>query len=130
MALDENNLVNESLEENKKNKVDLKWKFLNEFSKSFLAWKDKTLFINDIMNMKNIEESDLLVRKLQAFQAYSDDLDIKNFDVSKINIFDLRRQVWKEYMKIKNSRLLLTDKILTDYSISWDWFNYLLEKEV
>jgi len=45
------------------------------------------------MNSNSISDSKLIERKLKLFQSSSDDADIQNFDLSKINIFDLRRLV-------------------------------------
>jgi hypothetical protein len=56
------------------------------------------------MNNDSIDESVLLKRKIQAFKAYSSDQDLKNFDESEINIFDLKRAVSKEFIKLDNKR--------------------------
>lgn len=118
MVSNKNPELNESIENKKNQNQDIKWKFIKEFSKVFLAWADKISFINEIMNSNSISDSKLIERKLKLFQSSSDDADIQNFDLSKINIFDLRRLVWKDYMKLRNSRLLLTEAILREYTVS------------
>lgn len=120
----------ESLESKKNQEKDLKWKFIKEFSKTFLAWKDKTLFINEIIKSENITDSKIIKRKLELFQAKSDDVEIKNFDLSKINIFDLKRLVWKDYLKLKNSRLSLRELTLKEFCISSKEFDNNLSEEI
>ncbi|MDD3793675.1 MAG: hypothetical protein PHI37_02600 [Candidatus Gracilibacteria bacterium] len=122
--------LNESVEKGKNQNQNIKGKFLSEFSKTFLAGKDKTIFINDIMKSNSISDSKVIMRKLQLFQSTSDDADIKNFDTSKINIFDLRRLVGKDYLKLKNSRLLLRNLVLRDYTISSEEFDDNLFEEI
>jgi hypothetical protein len=45
------------------------------------------------MKFSSIEESQLLKRKIKAFKLYSDDLEIRKFDESEINIFDFKKAV-------------------------------------
>lgn len=130
MSLDKNKWINESTENAKTNWVDTKTKFINEFSKSFLAWKDKTRFINEVIKSNSIDESTLIKRKIDAFKAYSDDLDIRNFDASKINIFDLKRSIWKDYAKLNNTRLALKEKVLNDYALSEEWYKLIFDSEI
>lgn len=130
MSLDKNKWINESTENTKTNWVDTKTKFINEFSKSFLAWKDKTRFINEVIKSNSIDESTLIKRKIDEFKAYSDDLDIRNFDASKINIFDLKRSIWKDYSKLNNTRLALKEKVLNDYALSEEWYKLIFDSEI
>ena len=112
------NKPKESEEKGQANSLNVKSLFIREFSKSFLAWKDKNRFIDDIMKKESIEDSDILKTKIKAFQAYSDDVELRKFDTSKINIFDLRRAVWKESIVLDMTRKNYLAKTFSDYSFN------------
>lgn len=105
------------LEKQKKDNLDIKWKFLSEFTKSFLAWKDRNRFIDDIINKDSIEDSDLLKRKIKAFKAYSDLIDFRGFQEKDINIYDLRRYIWKHHLKLENSRKSYLENTFSSYDL-------------
>ncbi len=127
---DLDNKTKESLESKKNQEKDIKWKFIKEFSKSFLNWKDKTSFINEVIKSEFISDSKIIKREIELFQAKNDDSDIKNFDISKINIFDLKRVVGKDYLKLKNDRLLLRELILKDFEISSNELDGVLLEDI
>jgi len=117
--MEKNNKVNESHEQNNKNQNDLliKSKFVKEFTKTFLAWKDRNRFIKEIMEKESIDDSELLKRKLQNFKAYTENDDLKNFDESKINIADLRKEVVKEYTELNNLRYVYLNFLENNYEL-------------
>ena len=132
MYLMDNNWTNrpqESEENGYSLPLDMKSLFIREFSKSYLAWIDKNRFIDDIMNKESIEDSDILKNKLKEFQAYSENVDLKSFDTSEINIYDLRRAVWKESLVLDNTRKNYLAKTFSDYSFS-DKEKEKLEKKI
>ena len=107
----------------------LKDKFISDLSKSFLAWSDRNNFIDEIMNKDSIEDSDLLKRKIKAFKAYTSNVDFRKFDESQINIFDLKRSVWKEVSKLENSRQTYLEYTYSSYDLKEKQRNKL-EKEI
>ncbi len=108
---------------------DIKQKFINNFYKSSLAWRNKNTFIDEIMDNESISDSKILQRELKSFKAYSDDSDFTNFDESKISIFDLKRAVWREATKLWNTRNNYLENTFKLYDLD-DKQKKILEKKI
>ncbi len=119
MGINKNNENLESKESlSKKTWVDLKWKFLWQFWKKILDSWDKMNFINEVISKNSISDSELLKAKLEEFKSYSNDRDINNFNISELTIYDLKKIVWKDFLKLNNFRNQLKTKIVWNYMIS------------
>ncbi len=118
--MEENNKLKESQEQNNQNKNQelIKTKFIKEFSKTFLAWKDRNKFIEEIMKNDSISDSELLKRKLKVFKASTNDEELKNFDESQINIYDLRAEVAKDYIDLNNTKDIYFEFLENNYDLS------------
>lgn len=102
---------------NKQNKdVDLKWKFISKFSKDFLISSEKNLFLDEIMKKDSIASWSFLQKNIQKFKANND--EFKDFNENKLNIFDLKRAVWKEYLKLENYRTNYLENTFKNYDLN------------
>ncbi len=96
-------------------KVDLKDKFLREFTKSNLAWNKANTFIDEIIKNDSLSSSSFLEKKIQEFKAKND--KFKNFDEKTINIFDLKRAISKEANRLENSRANYLQYTFSKYNL-------------
>ncbi len=117
--MENNNKNKESKEQNNKKQNDFlkKSEFIKEFSKKILIDSDKNLLIEEIMKNESIDDSKILKSRLNKFKAYSDDEYIKNFDLSKISIFNLKREVAKQYVSLQNYRELFLENINDNFEL-------------
>ena len=131
MAINKNNDNLDSAEDlKKKSGVDLKAKFLWQFWKASLESSDRLTFIEEVMKKWNISDSDLVKTKLEEFKAFSNDNDINNFNISDLTIFDLRKIVWKDFLKLNTLRSQLKKKIVWGYMISDNEYLSLFSNEI
>ena len=106
----------EGPEKNKKEPIDLKWKFINQFTKSSLAWLSKTTFLDEVMKNDSIPSWSFLEKEIQTFQAWSDNFN--DLDLKKINIFEIKRAVSKDYLKLVNSRSNYLENTFSNYDLN------------
>ena len=131
MSLNQNNNSPEWKEELKNDSsIDSKWKFLSEFWKEILSSDERLNFIDDIVQKWSIWDSVLVKTKLDEFKALSNDKDINNFDISKLTIFDLKKLVWKDFLKLNNLRNSLKKKLLSNYLITDEDYTKIFENKV
>lgn len=118
-----------NIEENNKNKkpVDLKADFIKELTKKSLSWSDKNTFLDEVMKNDTIASGSYIEKEIQKFQAGNDKFN--SFDEKKINIFDLKRAVSKEYLSLENSRKNYIESTLSNYDLN-DKQRKKLEKEI
>jgi len=109
--------INESQEKNNHKKVDIKNLFLKEFWKFVLFSKDKNKILEEIVNKKSIDESEILKKSLEKFKKANINENIKNFDLSKLNISELKRELAKEFVSLDNVREIYFDYILKNYDL-------------
>ena len=119
----------ESGEENNKQKEskDLKWKFIKEFSKDILSWSDKNTFLDETMKKDSIESGSFLEQEINKFQAKNSEFN--DFDQKKITIYDLQRQVGKQYSSLEYSRASYLENTFSNYNLSFNQ-QEKLEKEI
>ncbi len=101
MAINWNNNLNENSEKNKNNTIDLKNKFIKDFVSDKINNND-IIFMDSIMNNDSISAVVDLDKDMQRFISYND--EFKDIKLDSINIFDLKRWIWKDFIKIKNAR--------------------------
>ncbi len=121
-----------NVEENnisKKSITELKKKFIDGLIKKNLSLLTKNKFIDEIMYKESFDDSSFLKARIDEFKAYSDDIDINTFDIKNINIFDLRRSIFKEFLKLDNVRKNYLTKTLLDFNLSDEQKN-ILKKEI
>ena len=115
----------EKKEEQKKSNSDLKQEFLNILIKENLNWKDKNKFIDEVMDNDDLTED--LKAKILKVKAYND--KFSDFDTSKINIFDLKRWIWKEYLKLDTARKNYLNETFSSFDLT-EKERKKLEKEI
>lgn len=105
------------VERNIKKTQDPRNLFLNEFSKFIIdSWK--TTVLDEIYKFDFINESSDLKKNISIFMSNSDLEEIKDFDISKITIEDLKRKFSSYFFQINNSRNLLRAKIRNEFLVS------------
>lgn len=109
-----NNSISESKEESKKEKIeDIKNIFIKDFITKQLQYNDVS-FIDSIMNSDSISLG--LEWDLKKHKSYDD--KFVNFNISEINIYDLKRAISKDYLRVSNWRKILLWMINKDYDIN------------
>ena len=112
------NSENELEKDNKKKPADI-IDFKKDFISESLVSKnnpDRNKFIQDIMNDSSLAWTDV-EKDLKKFYAKNQE-KYPWIDLDKINIEDFRRLVVSDFLKIKNSRESLKEKVLLDYDIT------------
>ena len=99
-----------------KKSVDLKWKFIKDFSKNSLSWKDKNIFLDDVMKKPSIESGSFLESEINKYQAKNSEFN--DFDQKKITIYDLQRQVGKQYSSLEYSRASYLERSFSKYDLN------------
>ncbi|MDP2090237.1 MAG: hypothetical protein Q8K30_01445 [Candidatus Gracilibacteria bacterium] len=112
MAINGNNNVNENSEIPNNTSEDLKSKFIKQFVSEKIS-EDKITFINDIMNNNTLASVTNLDSDMNRFKSMNN--DFKNFKLEDISIFDLKRAIGKDYLKVKNARNNLLGIISQEY---------------
>lgn len=115
MPINSKNTINENIDDKKKNVVDIKDQFITSFVKEKLI-TDKVTFIDDVMNNPSITAIPNLEEDMKKFVSYND--KFKNVKIKDINIFDLRRAVSKDFLKLKNARNIFLWNVVENYDIS------------
>lgn len=111
--LDKKNLT-ENNEKQKEIKVDLKQVFLKKFVRENLEGSEKNKFLDEISENESLNGTDL-EKKLKEFKSKND--KFSDFDLKNINIFDLKRAVWKDYLKLDNWRKNYLEKVFSEYKL-------------
>jgi len=120
----------ENLEKNKKSETDLYNEFVKWFSGEHVSslWNtDKNDLIRNIMTQDAIAGTDI-EKELKKYIAKNE--NFTGLDISKINIYQLRRYVAGNFAQRKNNEKLLKEQILSEYNISADEYAVKLEKKV
>jgi len=116
-----------SPEVSKAPKIDLKQEFLSSFVKEQLQANTKNAFLDEIEGKDSLSDTTTIETSLKSFKAWND--KFSSFELKNINIFDLKRYISKDYLKLNNSRQKYLEKVLLDYEIT-DSAKKVIEKSI
>ncbi|NVP17486.1 hypothetical protein HUU51_02090 [Candidatus Gracilibacteria bacterium] len=105
------------VEKNTKKNQTSKELFLKEFSKKTIDSRN-VVILDEVYKIDSIDESSELKKVMSDFIANTDIEELKDFDFSKITIFDLKRKFSSYFFQINNSRNILKSIIYKNYDVS------------
>ncbi len=126
MNVNSSNSAHESNEQHRWQSSDVKSEFISSFVWKKLESNQKVDFIDGVMANNNISSIDWLEWELEKYKTQNE----KTFpwiDLSKINIYDLQKAVWNNYMQLNNARELLISSVRKSYNLDASAQNNLLD---
>jgi len=115
MAINNVEAANEDQEKKKNSNVeDVKTKFIKDYVREKTQAND-VAFIDSIVNNDTIPWVVWLEADLQRYKSGND--EFSQLKLEEINIFDLKRAVWKDYMRLNNARNNLNGVLQRDFEI-------------